>query len=327
MRRVGDSAASFASLDSDTDDWQSPGTRWTCSICTYADNFSITDPCCGVCGEPQAEAPAVVVTWRCSVCTLDNEEAAPACAACAEEKPLAVLAANAPRSVWRCAACTLSNTAAAATCAACAAPAPFRRCPACSPRRACAAHLELRLRAEAAGADAREAARTAAWVAWEAQGCVPLARRDEDTEAASLTCTDGATARHVLASVRHSRGDAAPLSAEAARSAYGSDSRGWRDCVGEEEEGCPVCVFDTVWEEGREPRRRVLLLQQAGWRRVWRTAHGGVGSHPKWRRELPAGCGAQVLTMASTPSDVRSWDHTAAALARADREALQRLAS
>lgn len=52
---------------------------------------------------------------------------------------------------------------------------------------------------------------------------------------------------------------------------------------------------------------------------------GGRGSHPKWRRELPLGAGAQVLTFASTPSSQRSWNHEAAALQRADRDAAERL--
>jgi hypothetical protein len=83
-------------------------------------------------------------------------------------------------------------------------------------------------------------------------------------------------------------------------------------------DGGGICLH-TRWEEGREPRRRVQLLQAAGWRRVG----GGRGTHPKWRRELPFG--SQVLTFASTPSSQRSWNHEAAALQRADREAVQRL--
>jgi hypothetical protein len=59
---------------------------------------------------------------------------------------------------------------------------------------------------------------------------------------------------------------------------------------------------------------------------VLRGGHGGVGSHPKWRRELP-GVPAQVLSMPSTPSCVRSWDNQASQLQRADREAMAALAA
>ena len=52
---------------------------------------------------------------------------------------------------------------------------------------------------------------------------------------------------------------------------------------------------------------------------------GGRGTHPKWRRELPGGAGAQVLVFASTPSSQRSWNHEAAALQRADRQAAEKL--
>ena len=52
---------------------------------------------------------------------------------------------------------------------------------------------------------------------------------------------------------------------------------------------------------------------------------GGRGTHPKWRRELPEGAGPQILVFASTPSSQRSWNHEAAALQRADREAVERL--
>ena len=191
-----------------------------------------------------------------------------------------------------------------------------RACLACTPRRACPAHRSARLRgAGGAAAEARERERTEAWLAWERRGLVPLSRLDDGEEEAALRCVDARTRRATLraAGAPGGRDATLPPSAEQFREMYGGGNNGSDD------DGTGGICLDTTWEEGREPRRRVQLLQAAGWRRV----SGGRGTHPKWRRELAFG--SQVLVFASTPSSQRSWNHEAAALARADREAVDRL--
>ena len=345
--------------DSDSDGggaWQSAGETWACGACTYASNFE-SDALCVVCGSAaprRADAHPVALVWRCDACTLDNSAVAPLCAACGEPAPQPAPQPrdsggnaawpSAPRRVaraaWSCTGCTLVNGGERATCEACGLPnfaaeeggdddgdasAPFplrstagpggRACLACTPRRACPAHRSARLRgAGGAAAEARERERTEAWLSWERRGLVPLSRLDDGEEEAALRSVDARTRRATLRAAGAPAGrDAAPPSAEQFREMYGGGHSSGDD------DGTGGICLDTKWEEGREPRRRVQLLQAAGWRRV----SGGRGSHPKWRRELAFG--PQVLVFASTPSSQRSWNHEAAALARADREAVSRL--
>jgi hypothetical protein len=125
--------------------------------------------------------------------------------------------------------------------------------------------------------------------------------------------------RALAAGKQASQTPSSSLSRDSMRVMYG----GRRDETADGDESGRLC-FDTDWlVSGREPRARVRLLTAAGWHRVFRSAHGGVGSHHKVRRELP-GCrpASQTLTFSTTPGDVRSWQHEAASLARADRDAM-----
>jgi hypothetical protein len=357
-----DEGAFESTCDTDDEDeegvaWQAART-WACGVCTFSENWQ-SDAACAMCGAAcaaDADARVVAVIWRCSVCTLDNAAPARACEACGEAAPSeeapqtrrrqpAGVWPGAPSGEeacreWRCGECTLVNAPAQPTCIACGASLEdgtrvdgsaargARGCVACTPRRACPAHVASRLRNTAAargeGAEARELRRTAQWLAWEEAGLLPLRRLDADDEAASLRCVDGATRRATLrtaAATAHTpRRAAPPPSADALRSMYAS-AGGADDS---DDADAASAAFCSDWEEGREPRQRVDMLLAAGWFPVRRGRVGGVGSHPKWRRVLPDGT-AQVLSFASTPSCVRAWDNTAAALQRMDREALARI--
>ena len=292
---------------SDGDAWQAPGDTWSCGACTYGGNFE-SDALCVVCGASNAaeagrhHRSAVARVWRCIACTLDNAAEVTACAACGVAQPPAPPArtelersrawpdAPPPRrraTAWSCVGCTLVNAGGQrACCEACGMPrdlfddsdsaAAFAAvsidgaaaCLACAPRRACPAHAGLRLRGDEARREARELARTDAWLDWERRGLVPL-RRDDDED--GLSCVDARTRRATLRaanlppSAPSARGAALqPPSAEQFRQMYGGGAAG--DAAGDVAGG--LCL-DTRWEEGREPRRRVLLLQAAGWSRVW----------------------------------------------------------
>jgi hypothetical protein len=293
---------------SEGDTWQEPGDTWSCGACTYGGNFE-SDALCVVCGASNAaeagrhHRSAVARVWRCVACTLDNAAEAAACAACGVAQPPAPPArseldrsrawpdAPPPRrraTAWSCVGCTLVNAGQRACCEACGMPRDLftadkedsaalaaisidgaAACMACAPRRACRAHAGLRLRGDEARREARELARTDAWLDWERRGLVPL-RRDDDED--GLSSVDARTRRATLRAANlpslsaPARGAALqPPSAEQFRQMYGGGG-------GTAEDGDDVAgglCLDTRWEEGREPRRRVLLLQAAGWSRVW----------------------------------------------------------
>lgn len=308
---------------------------WSCTVCTFADNWA-TEEACSLCQSLRTDgellcAAAVAVVWRCGSCTLDNDAAVRLCEACGTPKvnssrttghppPSATVWGERVLPSWNC-ACGTENQTCLDTCTVCGEAKPLlttpSRCPACSPRRACPAHVHLRLRAAAEVVEARELRRTEAWLRWEEAGLCPL-YRDPELEAALLQHVDSRTRAATLAVREHAQSE--PPDASTFRDMY---SRSIARPFSHDQEGRehPVCVFDTDWEQGREPRRRVQLLHAAGWRRVTRGAHGGVGAHYKWRRELGGGCGAQVVTFSSTPSSVRSYNHEKAALSRLDKEA------
>jgi len=180
--------------------------------------------------------------------------------------------------------------------------------------------------AATAAAEARDRARTDQFIQWEAAGLVPL-QRDDDIEAASLASVPSelreaarAAAARAAAARSGARTETAP-DASSFRRMYGGSGGGEFDGAADE-----PCLTTDWMVEGREPRRRVMLLQAAGWELVVRGAHGGVGSHHKWRRSLPGVAATQTITFASTPSDCFSWHNEAAQLQRRDREAQRVLA-
>lgn len=254
---------------------------WRCASCTL-DNGA-DDAACAACGvaAPQQRAAAAP---QASVQTGERSRAWPGA------PPL-----RRRRAAWSCAGCTLVNGGERAECAACGMPdfageeealsslslgggiAGGSACMACAPRRACPAHRASRLRGAGGDAEARERERTSAWLAWETRGLVPLQRADsEEEQAAALSCVDARTRAATLRaagplSQRGGGEEATPSFAPTAnqfRDMYGSGGGG-EASASDGDAGAVGFCLDTNWEvEGREPRRRVALLQAAGWRLV-----------------------------------------------------------
>ena len=306
--------------------WQ--GVRyWTCAACTFEYNTA-ADVDCTVCGTPCEDsfgAPRAVITWKCHACTLDNEGEETTCTACgtarqnlppkAEPQPPhnAWGARPSVQAPWSCRFCARENHGSSATCDGCDASRTGRGCVACSPRRACPAHKHLRLRTPTPAAEQRERARLESWLVYESQGLRPLYHDDEMRDQALLSGVDLRTRKATAAAMPRleAGGSRQAPSAEDFRSMYSvqrADEAPFR--------------LDTEWDEGREPRRRVQLLLAAGWCRVT-----GGGGHAKWRRELPHGAPAQVVTFSCTPSTHRAFDYDKTALKRLDVEAAEMIAA
>ena len=308
--------------------WQ--GVRqWTCAACTFEFNTS-ADLSCTVCDTPCDDAvgaPRAVITWQCPACTLENGGEEATCTACgtqrqrtAPQKQLLAMARSAwgaplgsVHAPWSCASCARENSGTSITCDGCDSSRTGNGCVACSPRRACPAHKHLRLCAPEVASEAREQARLESWLVYESLGLRPLYRDDEAADQALLSGVDWRTRRATAAAMPR---------LEASSSRQAPTAEDFRSMYSTQRPEDVLFRLDTDWEEGREPRRRVQLLLAAGWCRVT-----GGGGHPKWRRELPHGAPAQVVTFSCTPSTHRAFDYDKTALHRLDVEAAEAIAA
>jgi hypothetical protein len=148
---------------------------------------------------------------------------------------------------------------------------------------------------------------------YESQGLRPLYRDDDVQDQALLSGVDLRTRKATAAAMPR---------LEAGSSRQAPSAEDFRSMYSVQRADEAPLRLDTNWEEGREPRRRVQLLLAAGWRRVT-----GGGGHIKWRRELPHGAPAQVVTFSCTPSTHRAFDYDKTALNRLDAEAAEMIAA
>lgn len=325
-------------------------------------------------------------SWSCGACTLDNEPEKNFCGACGRARVparasraaaaraalLTVVSSNgfdtavgdktawqsawpgaqpAPLRLWVCTFCAKTNGYIHSTCHGCGGAQPYAeptRCIACSTARACPQHVATRLRRSPGDAETRAVSLAEEWFdELDRAGLRPLdegdaaSDADDDDDDGSLAdavrrCALGAAARN------------APRGPEPTVDEV-------RRMYGIEPEPSPYLVFDTIWEEGRNPRRRIELLVAAGcacapatssisWLTwfadtlVSRKNHSASSNtlskfqeliaNPtskfffsvKWARTLWNGH-RQVVTF-STTGGMRHWDYESAALGSLDSDAL-----